>query len=102
MAGAGSLSRAWTMYTFISQNMRPTIQEDRLMGWRTLTGPSTDVEPQGAGKKVFRDPGPQADMLIFDLEILRLWSSSHGRPRVTLCAGTVMKKGRLSWCLGPT
>ena len=63
---------------------------------------STDVEPQGAGNKVLRHPGPQAVILIFDREMVGLQSWSHGRPRMSLCTGVVMRKESLSWCLGPT
>jgi hypothetical protein len=73
------------------------------MGWQILTWPSTDVEPQGAGKQVLRHPGPQVVILLSDQELVVLWSWSYGRPKMTLCTGVEgMKKGRLSWCLSPT
>ena len=73
------------------------------LGWQTLTGPSTDVELQGAEKQVLLHPGPQAVILLSDQERVGLWSWIHGRRRMTLCTGAeVMRKERLSWCLGPT
>ena len=65
------------------------------MGWWTLTGPSTDMEPQGAGKQVLQHPGPQVVILLSEQEMVEIWRWSHVRTKMTLCTVAEDEKERL-------